>query len=52
MTVWENVLEARLRQEVKISQQLFGFMPRKSKTDEISAGKKARQRSKGGAVCL
>lgn len=35
--VWERVVEARLRQEVKISEQQFGFMPRKRTTGAISA---------------
>uniref|UniRef100_A0A3B4CLA2 ribonuclease H n=1 Tax=Pygocentrus nattereri TaxID=42514 RepID=A0A3B4CLA2_PYGNA len=37
MKVWERVVEARLRREVQISEQQFGFMPRKSTTDEIFA---------------
>uniref|UniRef100_A0AAR2JL50 ribonuclease H n=1 Tax=Pygocentrus nattereri TaxID=42514 RepID=A0AAR2JL50_PYGNA len=37
MKVWERVVEARLRREVQISEQQFGFMPRKSTTDAIFA---------------
>uniref|UniRef100_A0A3B4DPZ4 ribonuclease H n=1 Tax=Pygocentrus nattereri TaxID=42514 RepID=A0A3B4DPZ4_PYGNA len=37
MKVWERVVEARLRREVQISEQQFGFMPRTSTTDAIFA---------------
>ena len=37
MKIWEKIVEARLRQEVEICEQLFGFMPRKSATDAIFA---------------
>uniref|UniRef100_A0A3B3DF61 C-type lectin domain-containing protein n=1 Tax=Oryzias melastigma TaxID=30732 RepID=A0A3B3DF61_ORYME len=33
MKVWERVVEARLRAEVNICEQQYGFMPRKSTTD-------------------
>ncbi|KAK3510598.1 hypothetical protein QTP70_011788 [Hemibagrus guttatus] len=36
MKVWERVLEARLRKVVEICEQQYGFMPRKSTTDEGS----------------
>ena len=35
MKIWERVVEARLRREVKISEQQYGFMPGKSTTDAI-----------------
>ena len=35
MKWWERVVEARLRQEVVIGDQQFGFMPRRSTTDAI-----------------
>ena len=35
MKLWERVVEARLRQEVVIGDQQFGFMPRRSTTDAI-----------------
>ena len=35
--IWEKVVEARLRQEVDICEQQYGFMPRKSTTDAIFA---------------
>ena len=37
MKLWERVVEARLRKEVTISEQQYGFMPRKSTTDAIFA---------------
>ena len=35
--LWERVVEARLRREVTISEQQYGFMPRKSTTDVMLA---------------
>ena len=37
MKLWERVVEARLRHEVMISEQHYGFMPRKSTTDAMFA---------------
>ena len=37
MKMWERVIEGRLRQEVQISQQPYGFMPGKSTMDAIFA---------------
>ncbi|KAF7651214.1 hypothetical protein LDENG_00113870 [Lucifuga dentata] len=37
MKLWERVVEARLRAEVSISEQQYGFMPRKSTTDAVFA---------------
>ena len=37
MKLWERVIEARLRGEIDISEQQFGFMPRKSTTDALFA---------------
>ena len=37
MKLWERVVEARLRREVIISEQQYGFMPRKSTTDVMFA---------------
>ncbi|KAJ8375265.1 hypothetical protein SKAU_G00058450 [Synaphobranchus kaupii] len=37
MKLWERVVEARLREEVMISEQQYGFMPRKSATDALFA---------------
>uniref|UniRef100_A0A3B3BTI6 ribonuclease H n=1 Tax=Oryzias melastigma TaxID=30732 RepID=A0A3B3BTI6_ORYME len=37
MKVWERVVEARLRAEVNICEQQYGFMPRKSTTDATFA---------------
>ena len=35
MQLWKKVIEARIRKEVKIAEQQFGFMPRRSTTDAI-----------------
>ncbi|KAI5629399.1 hypothetical protein C0J50_2331 [Silurus asotus] len=37
MKLWERVVEARLREEVTICKQQYGFMPRKSTTDALFA---------------
>ncbi|XP_051780043.1 uncharacterized protein LOC127526921 [Erpetoichthys calabaricus] len=37
MKLWERVVEAKLRSEVMISEQQYGFMPRKSTTDAMFA---------------
>ena len=37
MKLWERVVEARLRCEITISEQQYGFMPRKSTTDAMFA---------------
>ena len=37
MKLWERVIEARLRQEVEICEQQYGFMPGKSTTDPMFA---------------
>ena len=37
MKLWRRVVEARLRREVAISEQQYGFMPRKSTTDAMFA---------------
>lgn len=37
MKLWERVLDARLRQEVEICGQQYGFMPGKSTTDALFA---------------
>ena len=37
MKLWERVVEARLREEVKICEQQYGFMPRKSTSDAMFA---------------
>ncbi|KAI5095388.1 hypothetical protein C0J45_15463 [Silurus meridionalis] len=37
MKLWERVVEARLREEVSICEQQYGFMPRKSTTDALFA---------------
>ena len=37
MKLWERVVEARLRHEVTINEQQYGFMPRKTTTDAMFA---------------
>lgn len=37
MKLWERVVEARLRAEVSICEQQYGFMPKKSTTDAVFA---------------
>ena len=37
MKLWERVVEARLRTEVSICEQQYGFMSKKSTTDVIFA---------------
>ena len=37
MKLWERVVEARLRREVTISEQQYGFVPRKSTTNAMFA---------------
>ena len=35
MKLWERVIEARIRKNVRIGEQQFGFMPGRSTTDAI-----------------
>ena len=37
MKLWERVVETRLRKEVEICEQQYGFMSRKGATDAIFA---------------
>ena len=37
MKVWERIIEARLRDEVEISKQQYGFMPGKGTIDTMFA---------------
>ena len=37
MKIWERIVEARLRSMVKISEQQFGYMQKKSTTDAMFA---------------
>ena len=35
MKLWERVIDSRIRNEVTIAEQQFGFMPRRSTTDAL-----------------
>ena len=37
MKLWERVIEHRLRQNVTISENQFGFMPERSTTEAIAS---------------
>ena len=56
MKLWERVVEARLRQEVVIGDQQFGFMPRRSTTDAIFGLRdddgEVEGRSERAALCV
>ena len=54
MKLWERVVEARLRREVTISEQQYGFMPRKSTTDAMFALKVLLEKYRGqkGLHCV
>ena len=46
MTMWERIIERRLREKVKISEQPFRFMPRWSTTDAIFAQRQLMEKYK------
>ena len=56
MKLWERVIEARLRKEVRVAEQQFGFMPGRSTTDAIFSLRmlleKWKEGQKGCTVCL
>ena len=37
LKLWEKIVEARLRDEVQISEQQYGFMPGRSTSDAVFA---------------
>lgn len=37
MKIWERVIDRRIRQETKIGEEQFGFMPGRGKTDALFA---------------
>ena len=51
----KSIVEARLRHEVTISEQQYGFMPRKSTTDAMFASSvdgKVQRRTERTALCF
>ena len=56
MKLLERVIEARLRKEVRVAEQQFGFMPGRSTTDTIfslrDAAGEVEKRAVGGALCV
>ena len=44
MKIWERIIEARLRDRVKISKQQHGFMPGKGTTDTMFALRKLMEK--------
>ena len=56
MKLWERVVEARLRQEVVVGDQQFGFMPWRSTTDAIFGveddDREVEGRSERAALCV
>ena len=48
LKIWESVVEGRLREKVKVSDQQFGFMPRRSTTDAIFALRQLMEKSREG----
>ena len=48
MKVWERIIEARLRDRVKISKQQYGFMPGKRITDAMFALKMLMEKYREG----
>ena len=51
MKIWEKIIDRRLREETRISEEQFGFMPGRSTTDAISilrfTMEKHREKQKG-----
>ena len=43
LKIWERIIEKRLREEVLILDQQFGFMPGRSTTDAIFALRQLRE---------
>ena len=48
MKLWETVIEARLRREVTISEQQYGFMPRKTTTVTMFALRVLMEKNREG----
>ena len=53
MKIWERAIKARLKQEVEICEQHYGFMPGKSTTDPIFALRMPMEKyMEGAALCI
>ena len=52
LKMWERVIEKRLREGVSISDQQFGFMPRRSTTDAIFALRQLMEKYREGSKDL
>ena len=48
MKMWERVIEKRLREEVTISDEQFGFMPGRNTTDAIFAPRQLMEKYREG----
>ena len=52
MKVWERVIDERLRMEVEISSEQFGFMPNRKTTDAIFALRQIMEKYREGQKAL
>ena len=52
MKLWERVIEARLRKEVRVAEQQFGFMPGRSTTDAIFSLLEKWKEGQKGVHCV
>ena len=52
MKQWERIQEARIRKEVTIAEQQFGFMPGRSTTDAICLRMLLEKWTEGSALCF
>ena len=53
MKLWEKVIEGRIRKEVMIAEQQFGFMPGRSTTNTIFCLRMLLEKwTEGSALCL
>ena len=52
MKLWERVIDARLRYEVQIAEQQFGFMPGRSTTDAIFGLRMLMEKCREGQTAL
>ena len=52
MKIWERIIDQRLRGEVEISPEQFGFMPKRSTTDAVYALRQLMERYREGQKTL